>query len=67
MPVKWYIVQESLWQECAVSDTVVAVQTGDCVVRGGDRETVIVSITPAEGMYSCDFGAFSSKSYKCPY
>jgi hypothetical protein len=58
MPAKWYIVQQRLWQECAVSDTVAAAQPGDCVVRGGDRETVTVSMTPAEGMYSCDFGAF---------
>jgi hypothetical protein len=66
MPVKYYIVVERLWQECAGSDIVVAAQPGDCVVRG-DRETVIVSMTPAEGMYICDFGAFSSKSYNCPY
>jgi hypothetical protein len=67
MPVKWYTVLERLWQERAGSDTVVAAQPGDCFVRGGDRETVIVSMTPAEGTYICDFGAFSSKSYKCPY
>jgi len=69
MPVKWYIVQERLRQECAGNDTVVAAQPGDCVGRGADRETVTVSMTPAEGMYvySCDFGAFASKSYKFPY
>jgi hypothetical protein len=49
---------ERLWQECVGSDIVVAAPPGDCVVRGGDRETVILSMTPAEGMYSCDFGVF---------
>jgi hypothetical protein len=66
MPVKWYTAQAGLWQECAGSDKVAAAQPGDCVVRG-DRETVIVCLTPAEGMYSCDFGAFSSNIYKRPY
>jgi len=69
MPVKWYTVQERLRQECAGSDTVVAAQPGDCVVRGGDREPVTVSMSPFEEMYvySCDFGALSSKSYKFLY
>jgi hypothetical protein len=61
--VKWQIAQERLWQDCAGSDTVAADQPGDCVVRGGDKKTVIVSTTPAEVMYICDFAAFSSKSY----